>query len=129
MNLLTEQTLGSYGFPESVRTVSIILNVLSLPMFALAIMHARDNVDRLYLIGGAVIVAGIAGGTVVRFHSSFNPFIILNIAGVIVWALALRMSRRRRRNRLGDRARIRALEAEVERLTVRLGAEEAGEGE
>lgn len=68
--------------------------------FTPAIVHARDGVDRMYLLGGVIILGGIAYGTVVRLHAPFSPSTPIVMVGELAWAVSALMSRARRRRRI-----------------------------
>lgn len=79
-----------------------VLAVACLIGFATAIVHARDNVDRLYLVGGALMLAVVVGSGVARWQEPFNWRLPLVLAAQIVWIISAGKSRARRRNRLAQ---------------------------
>lgn len=79
------------------RVLVIVLCIADFVVLAPAIVHARDNTDRLYLVGGALMLAALTFGSAVRLHAPFNPSQPIACAALVVWLLSAWKSRQRRR--------------------------------
>lgn len=84
---------------EATRLAVITLIVITLVEFAPAIVHARDTPDRLYLMGGAVVMVSITIGLFIHLHQPLNMSTPLLVAGLLLWMASALKSRTRRRKR------------------------------
>lgn len=82
---------------ELIRVVNIVLVVGCIVAFAPAIVYARDDTDRTYLIGTALVLAAAASGSAIHLHDPFGWPILVTIFGEILLLVSAWMSRRRRR--------------------------------
>jgi hypothetical protein len=80
----------------AIRCVNIILALVCIGAFAPALVHARDNVDRVYLVGGALLLMSLAIGSATNLHAPFRPSILLAIAAELTLLKSAQLSRRRR---------------------------------
>lgn len=87
------------GAAEVVRLILAGLIIVTLGLFAPAIVHARDNADRLYLMGGATIMVSITIGLFLHLHQPLNIATPLLVAGMLMWLASALKSRTRRRKR------------------------------
>jgi hypothetical protein len=79
-----------------IRVLNILLVLGCLGGLSPAIVHARDDVDRLYLVGTALILSAIAAGSAVHLRDPFGWPILITMLGETVLLVAARKSRQRR---------------------------------
>jgi hypothetical protein len=80
----------------ALRIINMLLALACLGAFAPALVHARDNVDRVYLIGGCLMLVSLFTGSATNLHAPFRWPILLAIAAELLLLKSAQMSRRRR---------------------------------
>lgn len=86
---------------EALRILVTVLAFACIIGFPLAIVHARDNTDRVYLLGTAALIASGGAGSLAHLHDPIRPAVAaalaLTLFGQVLLLFGTILSRRRRR--------------------------------